>query len=93
MTIGMIRAGGRFLSDDAILLRSAPDGIDALTLRKPFSVNAERAADYPDLVPRLAQLRSSDLRRCHADASASCSLTTPRALSTTRHHLPADRSA
>jgi len=73
MTIGLIRAGGSFLSDDAILLRAVPDGIDALTLRKPFSVNAERAADYPDLVPRLAQRRSSDLRKCRADASRSYS--------------------
>jgi hypothetical protein len=67
MTIGLIRAGGRFLSDDAILLRAASDGIDALTLRRPFSIDAARAADYPELVPRLAHPRISERRKCRAD--------------------------
>jgi hypothetical protein len=68
MTIGLIRCGGRFLSDDAILLLSAPDGIDALTLRKPFSVDAARASDYPDFVSCSAQSPGSDRRKCRADA-------------------------
>ena len=54
MTIGLIRLGGRFLSDDAILLRAAPDGIGALTFRKPFSVDAAHATDYPDFVASFA---------------------------------------
>jgi hypothetical protein len=68
VTIGLIRAGGRFLSDDAVLLRAAPDGIDALSLRKPFSVDTVRAGDYPDLVPDVAQARGPNIWKCRADA-------------------------
>ena len=70
MTIGLMRAGGRFLSDDAILLRAAPDGIDALTFKQPFSIDAARAADYPDLVPDAA--RGSHARKRRADALRAC---------------------
>jgi hypothetical protein len=66
MTIGLIRIGGRFLSDDTILLRAAADGVDALTFRKPFSVVAARATDYPDFIASFAP--GSRGRKRRADA-------------------------
>jgi hypothetical protein len=49
LTIGLVRRGWRYLSDDAVLLREGRDGIDAFALRKPFSVDADAANGYADL--------------------------------------------
>ena len=49
LTIGLVRQGWRYLSDDAVLLRAQPEGVEMLALRKPFSVNADAAAAYADL--------------------------------------------
>jgi hypothetical protein len=49
LTIGLLHEGWSYLSDDTVLLRSRPDGIEALALRKPFSVNVDAAAGYADL--------------------------------------------
>jgi hypothetical protein len=49
LTIGLLRQGWHYLSDDAVLLRAQPAGVDALALRKPFSVDAREAAVYSDL--------------------------------------------
>jgi hypothetical protein len=68
ITIGLIRAGGRFLSDDAVLLRTAADGIEALTFRRPFSIDAARAADYADLVGPVARPQGSRAHKRRADA-------------------------
>ena len=48
LAIGLIRAGWDYLSDDAVLLRGSAQGVEALALRKPFYVDAERSADYAD---------------------------------------------
>jgi hypothetical protein len=49
LSIGLVRAGWSYLSDDAVLLRSAADGVDALSLRRNFYVDASGAGDYSDL--------------------------------------------
>jgi hypothetical protein len=50
LAIGVVRSGGRYLSDDAVLLRARADGVEVLALRRPFSIDAARAAEYPELV-------------------------------------------
>jgi hypothetical protein len=49
LTIGLVRQGCGYLSDDALLLRQQPEGVEALAFRKPFSIDADVAADYADL--------------------------------------------
>ena len=49
LTIGLLRAGWGYLSDDAVLLRRGEGGIDALALRKPFSVDIATSADHADV--------------------------------------------
>ena len=64
LAIELVRGGGSFLSDDAILLRAGREGIDALAFRKPFSIDAARANDYPDIV---APSCGSESRKRRAD--------------------------
>lgn len=49
LTIGLVRDGWRYLSDDTVLLRRRPHAIEALALRKPFSVHVDAASEYLDL--------------------------------------------
>jgi hypothetical protein len=49
LTIALIRAGWRYLSDDAVLLRGRPEGIEALALRRHFYVDGAAAGEYSDL--------------------------------------------
>jgi hypothetical protein len=49
LTIGLIRQGWSYLSDDALLLRRQPDGVAALAWRRHASVDASAAAAYADL--------------------------------------------
>jgi hypothetical protein len=49
LTIGLVRQGCGYLSDDALLLRRQPEGIEALAFRKPFSIDVDVAAAYGDL--------------------------------------------
>ena len=49
LAIGLVRQGCGYLSDDALLLRQQPEGVEALAFRKPFSIEADVAADYADL--------------------------------------------
>ena len=78
LTIGLIRVGGKFLSDDAILLRAAPDAIEALTFRRPFSVDVARVANYPDLLPCLAPSSEGFMRKRRADACVRIHTSTSR---------------
>jgi hypothetical protein len=50
LAVALVRCGGAYLSDDAVLLRAERDGVVALALRKPFSVEHARAAEYSDIV-------------------------------------------
>jgi hypothetical protein len=49
LTIGLVRQGWSYLSDDAVLLRLQPEGVEALGLRKHCYVNANAAEAYADL--------------------------------------------
>ncbi len=48
LTVGLIREGWKFLSDDAVLLRASSDHIEALACRKALYVDAMRSPDYSD---------------------------------------------
>ena len=43
LAIGLIRAGWRYLSDDAVLLRHGSQGVEALACRRSFYIDAERS--------------------------------------------------
>ena len=49
LAIGLIRQGWKYLSDDAVLLRDASQGIAALGCRRSFYIDAVRSPDYSDL--------------------------------------------
>jgi hypothetical protein len=49
LTIGSIRQGWSYLSDDALLLRRQPDGVAALAWRKHISVDVATAGVHADL--------------------------------------------
>lgn len=49
LAIQLIRQGWGYLSDDAVLLRLQPAGVEALAFRKPFSINIDKATEYSDL--------------------------------------------
>jgi len=49
LAIQLIRQGWGYLSDDAVLLRLHPEGVEALAFRKPFSINTDAAELYADL--------------------------------------------
>jgi hypothetical protein len=49
LTLLMARAGWRFLSDDAVLLRLTPEGVEARALPMPYHVDPALAASLPEL--------------------------------------------
>ncbi len=49
LAIALVRSGWRYLSDDAVLLRSRPEGVEALALRRHFYVVSAEAGDYADV--------------------------------------------
>ena len=49
LAIQLIREGWGYLSDDAVLLRLQPEGVEALAFRKPFSINTDNDTQYADL--------------------------------------------
>src|SRR5262249_54913107 len=49
LAIELIREGWKYLSDDAVLLRSESEGIEALACRRSFYIDAAASADYCDL--------------------------------------------
>lgn len=49
LALQLIREGWGYLSDDAVLLRLKPEGVEALAFRKPFSINTDVAESYADL--------------------------------------------
>jgi hypothetical protein len=46
LTVGLIRQGWGYLSDDAVLLQAQPEGVEALALRKYVYVDAEAVSQY-----------------------------------------------
>jgi hypothetical protein len=51
LSIGLIRAGWVYLSDDALLLREFNNAIEILALRKSFYVDEDNVQRYQDLSP------------------------------------------
>jgi hypothetical protein len=49
LALGLIRQGWRYLSDDAVLLRSRADAVEALALRKYFYIDADAAVSAGEL--------------------------------------------
>jgi hypothetical protein len=49
LALGLIRLGWGYLSDDAVLLHSQPEGVEALACRQPFYIDATATAAYPEL--------------------------------------------
>ncbi len=49
LAIRLIREGWCYLSDDTVLLRLQPEGVEALAFRKPFSINTDNDPEYADL--------------------------------------------
>jgi hypothetical protein len=48
LTLGLIRKGWGYLSDDAVLLRNGSEAVEALALRKSCYIDAQTAVDYSD---------------------------------------------
>jgi len=48
LTIGLIRKGWGYLSDDAVLLRKRSEAVEALALRRHCFIDAQTAGDYLD---------------------------------------------
>jgi hypothetical protein len=63
LAIGVVRGGGRYLSDDAVLLRDRADGVEVLALRRPFSIDVARAAEYPEFLRERRRVDASRKRR------------------------------
>ena len=49
LAVGLIRAGWRYLSDDAVLVRQGVDAMSVVALRTQFYVDASAAPSYVDL--------------------------------------------
>jgi hypothetical protein len=74
LTIGLVQQGWSYLSDDALLLRQQPEGVEALAFRKPFSIDADVAAAYAELPlgeagehPSGKRKRRVDIQSVYAD--------------------------
>jgi hypothetical protein len=67
LTIGLVRQGWGYLSDDAVLLRRCPIGIEAVAFRKPCSVEAQCIAAYADLPLGGESLQPSGRRKRRVD--------------------------
>lgn len=79
LSIGLIRAGWGYLSDDTLLLRRQGEFIEALALRKHFYVDHDASAAYPDLAlgepvadTRGGQRRCVDIHTPFADNYRPC---------------------
>ena len=59
LTASLMRQGWRVLADDALLLRDAPGGVQALALRRGFSFTDETLSYFPGLGPDRAEEDSS----------------------------------
>jgi hypothetical protein len=51
LTVSLVRAGWDFLSDDAVLLRTSPEGVEALSLPSEFHLDPTLAERFPELAP------------------------------------------
>lgn len=61
--LGLVRAGWRYLTDDSVLLRSAPGGIEALPLRRDFGLDDEAHALFPEIAPHQRPFLTDERKR------------------------------
>ena len=71
LTIGLIRLGWKYLSDDAILLRIGASGVEALALRRHFYVDGSAAGRYAEfsLGEEFPDTKGGSRRRIAVDAA------------------------
>jgi hypothetical protein len=70
LTLGVVQNGWRYLSDDAVLLRQQPAGLEALALRRPFAISVRGATAPPEPVsPTAAQSPVSHKQRMNVEQS------------------------
>ena len=62
-TLGLIRDGWQYLSDDVTLLRQSHQGVEAIALQKGFSVDPSLARHYPELEGPLRTSSSNGHKR------------------------------
>jgi energy-coupling factor transporter ATP-binding protein EcfA2 len=53
VALSMVRLGWHYTSDDAILLKSSADGVEALSFRKKFYLDPVLIHHYPEIAPYL----------------------------------------
>ncbi|MGQ3685928.1 MAG: hypothetical protein ACUBOA_13120 [Candidatus Loosdrechtia sp.] len=53
VSLGLVRQGWHYLSDDVLLLRLSVDGVEALSFRKRFYVDPALINHYPKITPYL----------------------------------------
>jgi hypothetical protein len=70
LTIGLVQQGWGYLSDDALLLRQQPEGVEALAFRQPFSIDAAVSAAYTGLPLGEAGEHPSGKRKRRVDIQA-----------------------
>lgn len=53
--LSLVRQGWHYISDDALLLRSSSDGVEALSFRKKFFIDPILTRRYPEIAPYLEE--------------------------------------
>ena len=69
LTIGLIRKGWGYLSDDAVLLRKQSEAVEAMALRRHCFIDAQAAEDYSDfrLGQKVPDAMSGQRQRVYVD--------------------------
>lgn len=67
-TLNLMRCGWTYLSDDAVLLREAGGGVEALAFRKGFSCTPQTLAAFPDLCDTV-ELETAELETAGFDTA------------------------
>jgi hypothetical protein len=70
LTLGLVRDGCCYLSDDAVLLRAREQVVEVLTFRKPFSFNVDGANHCADLNAGPPRPSSSGMLKRRVDVQA-----------------------
>ncbi len=60
ITLSLVRQGWKYLSDDALLLKSSGGGIEVLAFRKEFYLDTVLVNYYPEIAPYLGRAISGD---------------------------------
>lgn len=72
LTLGLVRSGWSYVSDDSVLLRSTAGIAEALALRKPLSIISAEAARYPEFEPAMTPTRRASDRKRRLDLRDHC---------------------